>query len=464
MIDRDDYMPDKLPNVSIAARRVEHTIGQLDSLSILPCVGAQLFSRLIQGQFSPSMLTDIVKSDPALTARILSLISHRGVSLPEERFSLRQALDKLPAHEVRDAVLSVKVLQPFDIDDVADVSSVLFKKDLLLHGLAVACCAKDIAEMTSPQIDSQLAYCAGLLHDIGKLALDDTMPKSFARIVEEAKSAKDCSRAIEQKHLGTEHTVIGKHLAQKWQLPNPIALAIWLHHSETATISQDMPQARIAAVVQLADSIARRSGIGCSGSFDVPVPAGPIAQYLGINIEQLEQIRQNLPAAVEQKSSVLGLDLPDALASFCRVAQFAQAAAARWARRETELSLENSRLQSDSSHLDFTADFLLDINSAGRAVDIAESFATRWQKFYQTGTVCLYLLPSAGSQTLEAVIVEGLSQSRIVSLDVPAETPTIPETIANNFSILNACEHIDWLFEQLDVDFDVNRSKVPPLL
>ncbi|MHC4559139.1 MAG: HDOD domain-containing protein [Planctomycetota bacterium] len=457
-------MPDKLSNATIAAQQVEHAIGRLDSLSILPCVGSQLFSKLIQGQFSPSMLADIIESDPALTARTLLLISLRGLSLSEGIFSLRQALDKLSAHDVRDAVLSVKILPPFDIDNVADNSFISFKKGLLLHSLAVACCSKDITEMVSPQIDSQLAYCAGLLHDIGKLALDDTMPKSFARIVEEAKSAKECSRAIEQKHLGTEHTLLGKHLAQKWQLPNPITLAIWLHHSETVTISQEIPHARIAAVVQLADSIARQLDIGCSGSFDVPGPAGQIARYLGIDTEQLQQIRQNLPAAVEQKSGVLGLDLPDAVASFCRFAQFAQVAAARWARRETELSLENRRLQSDSSHLDFTTDFLLGINPAGRAINIAESFATRWQKFYQTGMVCLYLLPSAGSQTLEAVIVEGLSQSRIVTIDVPAEVQAIPKTIANNFSILNAYDHINWLFEQLDVDFDVNRSKLMPLI
>ena len=39
-------------------------------------------------------------------------------------------------------------------------------------------------------MDSELAYFAGLLHDIGKLALEETMPKSFAGMVEEAKSTK----------------------------------------------------------------------------------------------------------------------------------------------------------------------------------------------------------------------------------------------------------------------------------
>ena len=319
-----------------------------------------------------------------------------------------------------------------------------------------------------------MAYCAGLLHDIGKLAIEETMPKSFARMVEEAESTKQCSRTIEQKHLGADHTIIGKHLAQKWQLPHLIILAIWLHHSETVTISQDMPEARIAAVVELADSIARQSGIGWSGSYDLPGPAEPIARWLAINFEQMQQIRRNLPETVGQKSKVLGLDLPNAMARYCDIVH---TTAAQLARRHTELSLENRRLQSASSHLDFTTDFLLSINSTITAVGIVENFATRWQKFYQTGRICLYLAPSArpppaaltppafsGSQTLEAVVVESLSQSEVVSLNAPTETPAIPKAIANNFAILNAHDHIDWLFEQLDVDFDVNRTKLVPLL
>jgi len=453
-------MPQEPANTT-ATQQIELAVGRTDSLSSLPCVASQFLPKLLQGQFSPSALADIIESDPALTARILSLIEQRGVGLPDGRFSLRQALDKLSAHDVRDALLSVKVLQAFDLDDGIDKDRATAKKGLLLHSIAVACCAKDIAEMASPQMDSQLAYCAGLLHDMGKLALEEAMPKSFARMVEEAKSTKECSRTIEQKHLGTDHTIIGRRLGQKWRLPNLIVLAVWLHHSQTVTISEDMPEARIAAVVQLADSIARQSGIGSAGSFDLPEPAESVSQWLGISPEQLQEIRGKLPETVRQKSNILGLYLPKAGANYCRIVHNA---AAQLARQHTELSGENRRLQSDSSHLDFITDFLLSINSVSGATDIAENFAARWQKFYQTGMVCLYLAPWRRSQILEAVVVENLSQSRMVCLNAPAETSVIPKMIANNFAILNAYDYIDWLFEQLDVDFDVERTKLLPLL
>jgi putative nucleotidyltransferase with HDIG domain len=457
-------MPDRLSNIEIAAQQVELVTGRLGSLSTLPCVGAQLFIRLLQGRFSPSALADLIESDPALATCILSLISRRGLPLPKTGFSLRRSLDELPVHEVRDAVLSVKVMQPFDPDD-GDRHSIPFRKGLLLHSLAVACCAEQLAELTLPNIDSQLAYYAGLLHDIGKFALQETMPKGFARLVEEAESARECFCTIERKHLGTDHTVAGNHLAQKWRLPDAVTLAIWLHHSDVAAISQDMPEARIAAVVQLADSLARQLGIGQSGSFDSPKPPEAVAESLGIDIEQLQHIGRNLAATVEQKSKVLGLELPNAVADYC---QAAHAAAAQFARQHTELSDENCQLQSASSHLNFAADFLLSLSSAASPVDIAENFAVRWQKFYQTGMVCLYLAPSAERSGriagLDAVLVENLSQSRIVALDAPDESPAIPKEIANEFAVLSAGDHIGWLSEQLDVEFDASRTKLVPLL
>ena len=448
-------MPDKPSDIRTAARQVKRAISRLDSLSTLPGVGAQLFSRLLRNQLTPLMLVDAIESDPALAAKILAIIGQRNSGLTEAQFSLRQALDKLTTDEIREVVLSVKVAQPTDPEDQ-------LRAGLLLHSLAVACCAKGIAEeIALPEVDPEMAYWAGLLHDLGKLALLDTMPKSLARIMKEAESTGQCSCAVEQKHLGIEHTTIGRHLAQRWRLPEPVILAIWLHHSDTVRITQDMPDASITVVVQLADLIARQSGIGCSGSFDGPEPVEPLAEHLGSDIEHLQKIHQNLLTAVEEKTRVTGLDLPGAASDYTETVH---TAAVQFARQHAELSQENHRLQSTSSHLDFITEFLNGLRATAEAIEIAEDFAVRWQKFYQTGKVCLYLAPKATGETIEAVVVENLSQSRVVSLNVPDGAPAIPKSIAHSFAILNAYDHIRLLLEQLDVDFDANRTKLVPLI
>ncbi len=452
-------MQDKLPDTTFAAKQVELAINNLDSLTTLDCIAAQYLPKIIQSHFQPSILTDIIESDPALATRFLSLISSRGINIPDGRFSFANLLDKLTVNEVRNTILSIKVMPTSD--QTNNENEHKNKKGLFIHSLAVACCAKDIAELAIPQMDSQLAYCAGLLHDIGKLAIEETMPKSFTLITKQAQSLKQCSRVIEQEHLYIDHTVIGKRLAQKWQLPNLIVLAIWLHHNQTITICSDMPEARIAAVVQLADSLARQSNIGLSGSFDTPKPAQPIADILNINSEQLQLIHHNLNAAVEGKIKLLGLNLPKAQTEYNKAIQ---TIAAQFANRDAELSDENRLLQSASSHLDFIKDFILNISPNNSVINIAENLASRWQKFYQTGKVCLYLAPSLSSQILEVVVVENLSQSEILYINAPVETSAIPKALINQFTILSAQGHVDWLFEQLNVDFDINRMKLVPLL
>jgi len=446
---------------TLAARQTALAISRLDSLTTLPCVAIQYFSKFLQSRFSGADLADIVESDPALAAKIFSLSHQQGIDLPGLKFSLRLALDKLPADLVRQAVLSVKVLTASFLQQFPDELAILPAKELILHSLAVACCARDIAAISPDKIEPELAYYAGLLHDVGKLALQTTMPKSFAQIVEEAKSTQVSSRTVEQRHLSTDHTLLGKGLAQKWHLPEPIGLAIWLHHSDTVTIACDVPEARIAQLVQLADSIARLTGIGQSGSFDSPASTDKIAQSLGVTAEQLDQIRAKLPEEVRVKSQVLGLELPNAAARYC---QFAHITAANFAQQQAELSAENRRLETIRTHLDFIIEFLLSINSDAAAIDVAENFAVRWQRFYQTGMVCLYLVPVGNSKVLEAVVVEGLGQSRTLILDVPSDAKPIPEAITNRFAILDAQDHVDWLLEQLEIESTLGQVKLLPLL
>jgi len=446
---------------TIATRQTELAVARLDSLVTLPCVAIQYFSKFLQSRFSPSDLADIVESDPVLAAKIFSLSHQHGVNVPSLKFSLRLALDRLPADLVRQAILSVKVLAASELEQGPDNVTMLSAKELVLHSLAVACCTKDIAAITPDKIEPELAYYAGLLHDIGKFALQATMPKSLAQIVEEAKSAGVSSYTVEQRYLGTSHTLLGKRLAQKWHLPEQISLAIWLHHSDTVTISRDIPEGKIAQLVQSADSIARRAGIGQSGSFDSPEPSEKIAQSLGVAVEQLDNIRAKLPEAVKEKSRILGLDLPNATARYC---QFAHSAAGRFAQQQAELSVENRQLRATTSHLSFITDFLLSIGPDATAIDVAENFAVRWQRFYQTGLVCLYLAPASGPKSVESVVVESLGQSRAIILNVPSEAKPIPETVANRFAILDAQDHVDWLLEQLELESDLRQAKLVPLL
>jgi len=445
-------MPQRPTNPEIW-RQAELIIRRLSSLSTLPAVAVQYFSKLATGQMSPAALADIIESDAALTAKILTLANQQNISFSNDKPNIKEAVCNLPATVIRDAVLSVKVFDAFDLSLAPDTEHILPPKQLAKHGLAVACCAKDIAKYISPD-NEQMAFSAGLLHDIGKLAVEEAMPKSFEKIVQQAKNSNSCICETEQEHLNLDHTIIGKRLAEKWQLPNEIVFAIWLHHSDTEMLAAHQPDWQIAQIVQLADMIARHLNIGQSGSFDSinPTDISTLGQSLGLGNEQLGQIQSELPAKVEEKISLLGLNMASAESEFSKVAH---QSAATLAANNSSLSTENLKLTTDSSHFDFVTNFLSSINSQMTAIEVANQLALQWQSFYQTGVTCIYL-----KENLDAVVIE-IGQNKPVTLNANQQE-IIPVQIQNQFAILPGTDCPQWLKQQIDLDF--SKAKVMPLL
>ncbi len=465
-------MPGQNPDSLIASRvdppdgrRVELAVGQCESLSILPAVASRFLAQLGRMELTPSSLAELVESDPALTVLVLRLCRNKGIIIKQPDYWILQVFESLPLREVRDAILSAKIFGGLTEDASSD-----FRKELTLHSLAAACCAERVAKIVNPPLDGETAYLAGLLHDTGKFLLDEAMPKSFDTLLEQARLRKTSFAAVEQENLGLDHTILGKRFAQKLGLPSDIILGIWLHHSQAGAISQAMPQARIAAVVELADSIVRRAGIGESGSFDEEVSPEAIAGPLGLTAEQIKQVEQQLPDIVRQKSEVAGLTLLKPGWAYCDALR---ATAGQLATESTKLFEESARLQRSASYFDFFRELLPKINSTMSAVELAEDFAVGWQKFYQTGPVCVYLVNEMGAKAIEAVVVESAfggttadknqARTKAVVIDVPEGAALIPESVREKFGVLDAADYVGWLLEQIGVEFNLTQTRMAPL-
>src|SRR5262245_3333061 len=90
------------------------------------------------------------------------------------------------------------------------------------HAIAVACAARALVESEARDVSGGLAFGAGLLHDIGKVALDSALPKSYARVLQRTAQCLGDISDIEREILGVDHATAGRHLAQRWGLPQPI--------------------------------------------------------------------------------------------------------------------------------------------------------------------------------------------------------------------------------------------------
>ncbi|MHC4757493.1 MAG: HDOD domain-containing protein [Planctomycetota bacterium] len=444
------------------AQQVELAVSGIEDLWLLPSVARRLLDILFNPK-APNVpsLSQIIESDACLCAKILSILDQHGKILSPDKPSIQAVTDKLASEILQDALLSIDLVDDLQIVQIGQNPTRPSKKDLAIHSCAVACAALAIAERIEQGPDEKLCYLAGLMHDIGKMALAKAMPKSFLMIAEQAMSKEASFCEIEQDHFGLDHAVLGQRLARKWRFPEPVMLAIWLHHSSPQIIAQRMPKVKIALVVQLADCLARQCGLGDSGSYEAVELAEDTLQSLQISEKDLDQIRQKLPDQVQQKCEMLGFDETQISAQFSKTAY---QSVIHLASASSKLQAESRELRKTSGLFEFVKDFLTGIDKSCDFFGIAQRFVVCWQRHYHTGPVCLYIDGPTEDDKLLALIAETLSETKISYLEKPEDTTAVPNLISNKFDIVKAHDHLEWLFNQLNVEFDYQQTRLLPLI
>jgi len=446
-------------NQKMVARQVERIVRQLTSLSTLPAVAADLLSKLNGSAADPALLTERIESDPALTARVLALAHQERIAFSDEP-TIAEAVSKLSDALLREAVISVKVFEVLGGKEDADAKRLFPRKQMALHSLATGCCAGQIAERVLPPQQRPTAYLAGLLHDIGKCALDEVMPKSFAKMVDQARRSQSGLAEVEQSHLGLDHAVLGKRLGQKWSLPPAVISAIWLHHCDAGTLSANLDHVQIVRIVALADRIVRQMDLGHSGSFDPPEDIEPLSKLLSITPQQLAEITNTLVGAVGTKRTLLGLEATDDPSHYYAMVRKTATDLAQDNRKLNSTSRDYTRL---SGQADLIDDLLNEVDENASALDIAQALAECWQKHCQSGLTCVFVVPDSTDPFVEMATVDRRGRGEVKTLQVPPAMPPIPEVFRRQTAVLPVADAAKWLTEQLEADFNPGLLKMAPL-
>jgi HD-like signal output (HDOD) protein len=97
------------------------------------------------------------------------------------------------------------------------------------------------------------AFTAGLLHDIGMLALAVGVNKRYALALRHAERSRRPLADVETSFIGTSHVAVGAYLAGVWGLPDVVVEAIELHHDDA---EPSEPHADVVRAVRLAQACA----------------------------------------------------------------------------------------------------------------------------------------------------------------------------------------------------------------
>lgn len=267
-------------------------------LPSFPEVVTAVERELARPEPSVRAVSELVEQDPPLAARFLGLANSSFYSRGHSTSDVFQAVSRLGLAEARQVVLATALLSQFGKLGGADPHR------FWVHSLTTALLTRSLAQLSPIPLPKPLvsaAYLAGLLHDIGALALAHLFPEVYDPIVEEVAASGRASWEVEVERLGFHHGEVGELLVQFWALPPAIYASVRFHHEPWAA---PRPVVQLIRLVYIADFVA--SNQGYERIEGVPVPEFEPGAWDGLGLD-LTQVQEILSQAIAQGTRSEGL-------------------------------------------------------------------------------------------------------------------------------------------------------------
>lgn len=218
----------------------------LINLPPFPAIALRVLNLLAKQDLGLKELTEQIQSDPVLASEILTMANSVLFGFRTEIRSILQATTLLGAQRVKGIAMTI-AMKTYLTES--------FQIPALLacwrHNLACALVAEEIAKVSL--IEKDFAYLAGLLHDIGRLALGMAKPLEYANLLSSVEDDATRFLAREREMFGIDHCEAGKRITEAWKLPKAFVDVASQHHAPRGT------QFDIVALVnrscQIADAI-----------------------------------------------------------------------------------------------------------------------------------------------------------------------------------------------------------------
>ena len=236
-------------------------------------------------------LASVIATDQAISVRILKLANSAYYGLSGKVTSIGHA----------SVLLGITILG--EIVMMAGTSNMLSKalkgyrvgsEDMWRHSLAVGIGSRLIAGRTTPELAND-AFVAGLIHDSGKIMLDDHVLKRREAFEEYMKDGQHAFFEAEQRILGFDHSEIGSEVCKSWGIPELLTDAVRYHHYPSMSQDNDL-----AHIVHVADFLAIQSGMGTGSENTKCKVEDKTMEFLGLKEGDMSTIMDQVVQAVEK--------------------------------------------------------------------------------------------------------------------------------------------------------------------
>lgn len=268
---------------------IKNIMSKVRSFPGMPATAAKLLPLLENPETSTSKIEDILRYDPGLTANILKLTNSAYFGIPTKISSVRQAIILLGWKRLIQLVMTMCMS---DLMKDSVVGYDLPKGELWRHSIAVSVAADELVKGLKIS-EAEEVFTAALLHDIGKLILGEYVREDMPKI--NAMVEKGISFEVaEYIVLGTDHAEIGARILKNWSFPTPLVEAVHWHHDANSCSGHCL----MSDIVHTADILVLMAGYGSNRSGREPAPAGEVLERLGLQIDDLPPLAEQISGRV----------------------------------------------------------------------------------------------------------------------------------------------------------------------
>ena len=231
------------------SQRVENIVQSVTSLRPMPSNVTRIMSEIEKQNVSIDILVGLIGLDQALTALVLQMSNSVSLGYSRTCSTLNEAIMLIGLGRLKTILLtsSATGMMKRSLSGYRQGAGELWH-----HSLVVGVASEWLAQALHYP-NPEEAYVSGLLHDIGKLLLDQVVLNNYNEIIDSVQKYQMPLWQVEEKLIGIDHAKVGGLIAEHWNFPVILVDAIRFHHAPSfARINQRLP-----AIVNLANSFSQ---------------------------------------------------------------------------------------------------------------------------------------------------------------------------------------------------------------
>jgi len=278
---------------------VVKALAKIGDIATLPEVTLRVIEIVENPRSTARDLHEVIKTDPALSSKILKVVNSSFYGLPGQIASVDRAIVMLGLSAVKNIAIAASMARLFKSDKLTEEYSAA---DLWKHSVAVAVASRALARAAGNQTGAEEVFLAGLIHDLGMLAERQTCGDMFTDVIRKCSAGEGAFVTLEDQIIGANHQSFGEALCAKWKFPKHLRAVVGNHH-DPSRVSPEFK--KMVTLVHVADVLACQLELGFNLSAkDEPILPDDLAT-IGIDDAQLEEIRAELPEATDAAEATL---------------------------------------------------------------------------------------------------------------------------------------------------------------